>query len=159
MTDHYKVLGVEPGARQEEIQAAFEGLLSSRKASRRSTSDLHVAHAVLADVGLRRAYDLLRLGQTAGEKLAEAKDSTIEIARDAIPDIEWAEVRRNAWQTALKATVLVTGATAKAADVTGAVSRRLQARAAKQLVRSYPSESAALEETASSSASSDRSAR
>jgi len=129
MTDHYKSLGLEPGAKQDEIQAAFEKELASRKARRQRTSDLHAAHAVLADPALRRAYDAVRIGHEAGARLVQAKDSAIDFAKDVAPDVDWAEVGRSAWQTGLKATVLVAGVTAKLSDGTGRVSRRLQAAA------------------------------
>lgn len=131
MADHYKTLGLEPGAKQEEIEAAFQRLLAERKSRRRKTSDLVAAHVVLSDGVLRRAYDVSRFGEAANEKLVVVKDSVVE----ALPEVNWSEVRSNAWQATLKATVLVSGATAKAADAAARVSRRLQIQAAKRITR------------------------
>ncbi len=131
--DHYKTLGLEPGAKQVEIEAAFEEQLAARKARRGRTADLHAAHAVLGDVALRRSYDAVRLGHDAGARLIQAKDSAIDLAKDVAPDVDWAEVGRSAWQTTLKATVLVAGASAKVSDLTASLSRRVQTAAAARI--------------------------
>lgn len=133
MTDHYEVLGVEPTASGVEIQAAFDELLTARRAKRRRTSDLHAAIAVLGDPTLRRAFDLARLGEAAGSKLVHAKAVTLEFARENVPDVDLREVQRHAWQTFLRTAVLVTGVSARVSDVTGSVSRRLQVEAAKRI--------------------------
>lgn len=133
MTNHYEVLGVEPGTKQEEVQAAFDQALSVRRARRQKTSDLYSAFAVIGDPTLRRAYDLARFGEAAGDKIVLAKTATIEFAKEAIPEVDLNEVRRHAWQTLLRTTVLVTGVTAKASEVTGAVSRQIQQEAAKRI--------------------------
>ncbi|MDA3936337.1 MAG: hypothetical protein PF636_05660, partial [Actinomycetota bacterium] len=113
--------------------AAFETLLEERRSRRRKQSDLHAAYAVLSDSTLRRTYDLSQMGRATSERLAEVKESAIEIAKDAIPEIQWSEVRKNAVQTVLQATVLVSGLTAKASDVAGSVSRRVQSAAVSKL--------------------------
>lgn len=135
MTDqnHYSVLGLEPGAKQEEIGAAFEEQLAARKARRGRTSDLHAANAVLGDPTLRRAYDAARIGHEAGARLAGAKDSVVDFAKDVAPDVDWIEVARSAWQTSLKMTVVVAGVAVKVADATSAFSRRVQSAAAQQI--------------------------
>ncbi len=134
--NHYEVLGLEQGAGQEEIEAAFQELLVVRRSRRSKTSDLHAAHAVLSDTNLRRAYDLALLGTAATEKLAKAKDVAVEMvdhARESMPDIDLQAVAHDAWQTTLKAVVLVSGFAAKVADVTCTASRKLQGEAAKQI--------------------------
>jgi hypothetical protein len=68
------------------------------------------------------------------EKRAAAKLA----AAEALPEVDWTEVRQQAWQTTLKATVLVTGLTAKAADTTASLSRRVQVEAAKRIHRVTP---------------------
>ena len=135
VTDHYQVLGVEPGAGQEEVQAAFDEALAARRARRQKTSDVHVAYAVLGDPALRRAYDLARVGEAASGKLVHAKAVTIEFAKEAIPEVDLNEVRRHTWQSVLRATVFVTGVTAKASEVTGALSRQVQQEAAKRITQ------------------------
>lgn len=129
MTDPYLVLGIDPRARQEEVQAAFEEVLAARKARRSKTSDVHAAYAVLGDVNLRRTYDLARLGRATGERLSDAKDAALEV----LPDVNWGEVAQSAVQLGLKSTVLVSGAMAKVADVVGSLSRRVQIEAAKRI--------------------------
>lgn len=131
MTDPYQVLGVGPRASQEEIEAAFEEALASRRSSRKGASDLHSAYAVIGDPSLRRAYDLVQLGHATSERLTGAKDALVE----AIPEVNWTEVRREAAQAALKATVLVSGAAARAADATARVSRWVQAQASRRIER------------------------
>ena len=131
--DYYEVLQVEQGASMEEVDVAFQALLAERRSRRQKQSDLHASYAVLSDPTLRRAYDLSQMGRATSERLAEVKESAIEIAKDAVPAIEWSEVGRAAWQTSLKATVLVTGTTAKVSDVAGSISRRLQSAAAKRI--------------------------
>lgn len=135
MTDHYLTLGVEPGAKQEEVQAAFDAVLATRRARRQGTSDLHAAFAVLGDPTLRRAYDLARVSGAAGDKLVLARTATIEFAKDAISEVDLHEVRRHLWQSALRATVLLTGVTAKASELAGLASRRIQQEAAKKITR------------------------
>lgn len=127
--DLYAVLGVDARARQEEVQAAFEEVLAARKARRSKTSDVHAAYAVLGDANLRRTYDLARLGRATGERLSDAKEAALEV----LPDVNWGEVARGAVQVGLKSTVLVSGATAKVADVVGSMSRRVQVEAAKRI--------------------------
>lgn len=135
MQDPYEVLGVEPKARQEEIEAAFQELVETRKASRRSTADLHAAYAVLSDATLRKAWDFAEFGRATSVKVAQTKEQAIELAKDAIPEIDWAEVGQNAWQTSLKLTVLVSGVAARVADATGHGARRLQVLAASRIQR------------------------
>ena len=132
MTNHYEVLGLKVGATSEQVNAAFDEVLSARQTKRQKTSDVHVAHAVLTDESLRRTYDLTLRGTLAGERLVEAKDNAIEMAKDAIPD--WTEVRENVVQVTLQTTVLVSGFAAKMSDATGALSRRVQSAAANRLV-------------------------
>lgn len=134
MTDPYQVLKVDPRAPQEEVDAAFEEAIAARRTSRKSASDLHAAYAVIGDPTLRKAHDLVQLGRVTNEKLTAAKGAAIE----ALPDVDWTEVRQQAWQTTLKATVLVSGLTAKAADTTARVSRRVQIEAAKRIDRIAP---------------------
>lgn len=137
MTDqnHYSVLSVSPSATKEEVKAAFEEVLAARRAKRASTFDVHAAYAVLGDPMLRRAYDMARLGRATSERVSQTTAQAAELAKDVLPEVNWAEVRQNAWVTGLKATVLISGATARAADITGAVSRRLQLVAARRLAR------------------------
>lgn len=134
MTDHYWALGLEPSATQDEVSQAFERELAARKARRARTSDLHSAMAVLGDPALRRAYDLARLGESASQKLVHARAVALESARENAPDVDLREVRRHAWQTCLRATVVTTGVTARVADITGAVSRSIQASASRRIV-------------------------
>lgn len=127
--DLYAVLGVDPRARQEEVEAAFNEAVEARRASRKSASDLHAAFAVLGDGSLRKAYDLVQLGHATNERLTVAKDAIVE----AMPEVRWIEVRQHAWQVTLKAAVLVSGFTARAADTTARVSRRVQVGAARRI--------------------------
>lgn len=131
MTDHYEVLGVKPNAKADEIEAAFESVRAARRAKRQKVSDVHIAHAVLSDEALRRAYDAARLGFAA-------KGAVVEVAtrvKDAVPEIDVREVASEGLQVALKATVLVTGLTAKAADVTASAARKAQSVAVAALKR------------------------
>lgn len=130
----YEVLGVDSRAHQEEVEAAFNEAVEARRASRRSVADLHAAFAVIGDPTLRRTYDVVQLGHAANERLAVAKDAVTE----ALPDVDWAEVRQQAVQVGLKTTVLITGLTARAADATARVSRRVQVEAAKRIDRGMP---------------------
>ena len=130
MNDPYQVLGIDQRARQEEVEAAFHEALDARRASRKSASDLHAAYALVGDVSLRKAYDLVQLGHATNERLTVAKDAIVE----AMPEVNWTEVRTQAWQVGLKATVLASGTAAKVADATARLSRRLQAEAAKRIV-------------------------
>jgi len=127
----YEVLGVDSRASQEEVEAAFHEAVEARRASRKSASDLHAAFAVVGDVSLRRAYDLVQLGHATNEKLTGARDAIVE----ALPDVNWTEVRMQAWQTTLKAAVLISGASAKVADAAARVSRRVQVEAARRIER------------------------
>jgi hypothetical protein len=127
--DLYAVLGAGARARHEEVEAAFEDVLAARKARRSKTSDVRAAFAVLGDVNLRRTYDLTRLGRVASERLCEVAASSIEV----LPDANWSEVANSAVQVGLKSTVLISGATAKVADVVGTLSRRVQVMAAKRI--------------------------
>lgn len=133
MEDQYRVLGIEPGAHQDEVQVAFDELLAARKARRGKTSDLHVAYAVLSDPTLRRAYDFSRIGITTGDKLSKTKDAAVEFAKDAISDIDVREVLAQMREVGLKMTVIGSGAIAKAADLTATVSRAVQVAASKRL--------------------------
>ena len=130
----YEVLGVDSRARQEEVEAAFHDVVEARRASRKSTSDVHVAFAVIGDPSLRKAYDMVQLGRLTNEKLGIAKDTVVE----ALPEVDWAEVLREAQQVTLKATVLISGIAARAADATARVSRRVQVAAAKRIDRNMP---------------------
>lgn len=138
MTDHYQVLSVEPKASGIEIQAAFEREIASRRSRRQKASDVHVAYAVLSDDTLRRAYDLARFGVAVGVKMAETKASAVHVAEqvgDLVPDVDFREVADQAWQTALKATVLSAGVTANTGDVVARVARRIQIEAARRIRR------------------------
>lgn len=126
---YYDVLNVGERATREEIAAAFEARLAERRARHTRTGDLFAAVEVLTTPALRRAYDLSLKGAAAGERLSEARDAVIE----AIPEVDWVQVRKNAIQTALQTTVLVAGFTARASDVAGSVSRRVQSAAARKL--------------------------
>lgn len=150
MTDHYSVLSLSPDSSREEVTAAFEEVLAARKAKRARTSDVHAAYAVLGEPALRHVYDMARFGRATSEKVTQTKEQAIELAKEALPDIDWAEVRQNAWQTTLKATVLLAGATARAADFTGVASRRLQAEAARRIDRSQAGGTASESTTTSS---------
>ncbi len=134
MANHFDVLGISPTAKQEEIQVAFDQLLAARRAKRQRTGDLYQAISVVGDPVLRKAYTAVLLTESAGDKLVHARAVTLEFARDNLPDVDLKEVSRHAWQTFLRTTVLVTGATAKASEVTGAVSRRVQQEAARRIV-------------------------
>lgn len=135
MTDYYSLLSVDPGAKQEEMQAAFDELLATRRARRQKTSDLHAAFAVIGEPTMRRAYDMARFGTATSERLVHAKAVTIDFAKDAIPEIDIREVLSQTKEVALKVTVLGSGAIAKAAEVTATVSRAVQLAASKQLTR------------------------
>lgn len=126
---YYEVLNVGERATREEVLAAFDLKLAERRARRMRTGDLFASRDVLTTPALRAAYDLSRKGAAAGERLSEAKDAVIE----AIPEVDWSQVRKNAVQTALQATVLCAGFTAKASDVAGSVSRRVQSAASSRL--------------------------
>lgn len=139
MQDHYLVIGVEPKASVEEIESAFLSALEARRAKRQRTSDIHVAHAVLSDTALRRAYDAARIGVALVEKVNDVKATTIQAANQAgelIPDVDIQEVAAQAWQTTLKATVLTAGITARAGEVATALSRKVQIAAARRLTAS-----------------------
>ena len=125
----YEVLGVDSRARQEEVEAAFHEAVEARRASRKSASDLHASFAVIGDPSLRKAYDLVQLGHATNEKLTVAKEAIVE----ALPEVNWTEVRQQAWQVTLKAAVLVSGLTARAADTTARVSRQVQVGAARRI--------------------------
>jgi DnaJ-class molecular chaperone len=133
MTDHYAVLGVDRVSSQEDVAAAFERLLAARKAHRQKTSDLHVAYAILADAGLRRAYDLACFGAAASDRIVEARTSIVGYAQDVVADIDVQDLARQAGQVALKALVLTSGATARAAELTARVSRAVQVAASRGL--------------------------
>jgi|GEM_PF-5244913 len=125
----YEVLGVDRRAHQEELEAAFHEAVEARRASRKSASDLHAAYAVLSEPALRKAYDVVQLGHATSDRLTAAKDVMVE----ALPDVNWVEVRREAKQTALKAAVLISGATVKVANATARVFSRVQIEAAKRI--------------------------
>lgn len=126
---YYDVLNVGERATREEIAAAFDERLAERRKRRKQSGDLYAALEVLTTPALRRAYDLSRKGAAAGERLTQARDAVIE----AIPDVDWAEVRQNAMQATLQATVLVAGLTARVSDAAGSASRRVQIAAARRL--------------------------
>ncbi|KAF0209034.1 MAG: hypothetical protein FD171_675 [Actinobacteria bacterium] len=131
MTNHFAVLGLAPGAKQEEVAAAFEKLLADRRG--RKTGDLHAALAVLSDSTLRRAHEIALFGESAGDKLSKTRDVAIDFAKDAIPDIDVREVLAQMREVGLKMTVIGSGAVAKAADLTSTVSRAIQVAASKRL--------------------------
>lgn len=136
--DHYEVLGIDRHASSEEITAAFDLAIEARRAKRQRTADLHAAYAVLSEPTLRSAYDLARFGASAARIAKKVADKATEVAsqtKDAIPEVDFEEVARDAWRTTLKSVVLVSGATARVADATGALSRRLQTAAAQRLSR------------------------
>ena len=138
MADYYEILGVEHDALTDEIPTAFEALLASRRARRQKTSDLHAAFAVLADPALRAAYDAIVSGEGVPSCGATPKAMIGEAAllvRDAVADIDLGEVAAQALDLTLKTIVVVSGTTAKIADVTGLVSRRVQAAAAGRIIR------------------------
>ncbi len=142
--DHYEVLGLEPGAKAEEIEAAFEQQVAVRREKRQRTADVYAAYAVLSEPALKAMYDMTRLGRATNEKLVVAK----EVVAEAMPDVDWGEVRQQTWQTTPKVTVLVSGLAAKAADATGRFSRRVQAGAAKRIDRPAHAIEPALEDEA-----------
>lgn len=136
MQDLYEALGVDPKATVEDIETAFAEALAARRARRAKTSDLHVALAVLTDPPLRRAYDAARVGVAATDKLVLAKDKAIEVAdqvKSLVPEVDPKELAAEAWHLALRTTVFASGLTARAADLTGTASRKLQAAAAQAL--------------------------
>lgn len=133
MTDHYEQLGVLSGAKTEEIEAAFQQLLVTRRAKRQRTSDLHVAHAVLSDRSLRRAYDLARFGIATSDRFIHTKAVTVKFAKDHIPDIDVLELMAQAREVALKAAILGSGAVARTAEMTSTVSRAVQLAASRRL--------------------------
>lgn len=135
--NYYETLGIEPGAKQDQIQAAFDEQLAVRKARRGRTSDLHAAFAVLADPTLRKAYDLARLGSAAGEKLVGAKDGVARVASHlgaAVSEIDIQEVAHDAWRTTLKAVVVTSVVTEKVAEATARVSRKVRVAAKDALM-------------------------
>ncbi|NTU70461.1 MAG: hypothetical protein HGB10_01350 [Coriobacteriia bacterium] len=133
MTDHFKTLGLEPGAKRVEIEAAFEEQLAARKARRRRTSDLHAAFAVLSDPTLRRAYELARFGEAASIRVADAKAVTIGRAREVVAQVDVQEIVHDARRLGLKSLVFVSRCTARVADVTADVSRSIQVAASRAL--------------------------
>lgn len=130
--DLFEVLGVDRHANKEELEAAYETALADRQRRRRSSADVRAAYAVLSDPSLRRAHELALLGREAGRRIGAAR----EAVEDRLPDVDWAEVRHESWQTALKATVLASGVTARMADATGSIARRVQLAAARRIERS-----------------------
>jgi len=135
MTDHYGVLGLEPGAKQDEIETAFKEQLEVRRASHRGTSDLHAAFAVVGDRALRKTYDATRFGIATTDRLVHAKAVTLDFARDSIPEIDVQELCSQAKEVVLKVTVLGSGALAKAAETAASVSRAVQVAASRRLER------------------------
>lgn len=127
--DYYSVLGVDRHARQEDIAAAFDEMIATRRARRRANGDVHAAFSVLSQPALRAAYDAVLFGRSASERLSDARDAAIEV----LPEVNWVELGRSARQTALKAAFLVSGVTAKTADIAGALSRKIQVAAARRL--------------------------
>lgn len=133
MTDFYGTLGLEPGARHEEIKAAFEEMLEARRSRRQRTSDLHAAFAVVGDPTLRKAYDLARFGVETSERITEAKMAAVGFAQDVVADIDIRELAQQAREVVLKSIVLTSGVTARAAELMARVSRTVQVAASRQL--------------------------
>ncbi len=131
MTNHFEVLGLAPGARQEEVVAAFDELLADRRARRRRTGDLHAALAILSDPTLRKAHELALLGDAAGDKLVGAKNAAVE----AIQEIDLRELASQTREVALKVTVIGSGALASAAELTARGSRAVQRAASHRLTK------------------------
>jgi DnaJ-class molecular chaperone len=133
---YYETLGIETGAKQGEVRAAFDEQLAARKARRGRTSDLHAAFAVLSDPTLRKAYDLARLGSAASEKLVSAKEGAVRVAThlgDSVSEIDVQEVVQDVWRTTLKAVVVTSVVTEKVGEAAAQVSRRMRAAAKKGL--------------------------
>ncbi len=133
MTNHFEVLGLTPGAKQEEVSAAFEKLLADRRARRRKTGDLHAALAVLSDPTLRRAHEIALFGESASEKLVGAGTAAVE----AIQEIDVRELLAQSREVALKVTVVGCGAVAKVAEFTAKTSRSVQVVASRQLEKKH----------------------
>jgi DnaJ-class molecular chaperone len=134
MTDHYQVLGVEQGARQEEIAAAYQDLLAARRAKRQKTSDVVAAFAIVGDPTMRKAYDLAKFGVATSERIVEAKVTAVGFARDVVAEIDVQDLAHQAGQVVLKTLVLTSGATARVAEVTAHVSRAVQVAASRRLM-------------------------
>lgn len=133
MTDHYKVLCVDPGAKQEEVQIAFDELLAARRARRQKVGDVYAAMAVVGDPTLRKAYDLARFGEAAGDKLVGVRTAAVEV----IQEIDIRELLAQTREVALKVTVVGSGAVAKAAEFTAKASRGVQLVASRRLERTH----------------------
>lgn len=131
--DHYRTLGLEPGASAEEIKSAYESVLANRKARRQKNGDVHQAIAVLGDPTLRAAYDLKRHGSAVSDKLLSAKDAAVGTVADVIAEVDMAEVMRQAREVGLKGVVVLSGASARTAELTMIVSRKVQVAAARRL--------------------------
>ncbi|MDZ4180086.1 MAG: hypothetical protein U1E29_12780 [Coriobacteriia bacterium] len=131
MTNHFEVLGLAPGAKQEEVSTAFEELLANRRARRQKTGDLHAAIAVLSDPTLRRAHEIALFGDAAGDKLVVVKNAAVEV----IQEIDIRELLAQVREVALKVTVVGSGAVAKVAESQARGSRALQRAAARRLAR------------------------
>ncbi|HEY3317202.1 MAG TPA: hypothetical protein VGK50_02095 [Coriobacteriia bacterium] len=129
MTDHYRVLGLDKGASQDDIAIAFEELLAARRSKRQKTSDLHAALAVIGDPTLRRAYDLACFGKAASDTIVQAAVQ----ARELVPDVSVQELVHETWQLTLKAVMLTSGATARVANITAVLSRKLHDAAGRRL--------------------------
>lgn len=129
MVDHFKVLGLTPLARKEEVSAAFEELLADRRARRRKTGDLYASLAVLSDPTLRRAHEIALFGESAGDKLAVVGNAAVEV----IQEIDIRELLAQTREVALKVTVVGSGAVARVAEFTAKASRGVQAVASRQL--------------------------
>jgi len=131
--DYYGNLGVTANATSEEIEGAFQELVASRRASHRGTSDLSAAFAVIGNPTMRKTHDLARFGIVTSERLVHAKATTVDFARNAIPEIDVKELVSQTREVALKLTVLGTGAITRAAELTATVSRAVQVAASRQL--------------------------
>lgn len=131
MVSHFEVLGLTPGAKQEEVSTAFEELLAVRRTRRRKTGDLYAAFAVLSDPTLRKAHELALFGDAAGDKLAIARNAAVEV----IQEIDIRELLTQTREVVLKATVVGSGAVAKMAEFAARASRGVQAVASRRLAK------------------------
>lgn len=131
--DHYRTLGVDHDASADEIEAAYESVLASRKARRQKNGDVHQAIAVLGDPTLRRAYDLKRHGAAVSDRLVSVKDAAMGTVADVVAEVDVAELARQARDVGLKSVVLISGVSARAAELTMIMSRKVQVAASRQL--------------------------
>lgn len=131
MTDYYSVLGIEKGARTEDVATAFDSLLASRRARRQKTSDLHAAFAVLADPVLRAAYDGVLAGGVSGPKHLVGEAALF--VRDVVSDIDVQQIADQAWEVALKSVALASRNTGRLMDAGAKASRVVERAAVKRL--------------------------